>query len=106
MTGGRSALGALGVQQPPLRCEACARDYLEPEPRLFDYNSPWGACPQCEGFGDIVDIDMDLVVPNPAKSIREGAIAPWNTPAYAHELQELLALADDYGCRWTCRSSS
>ena len=80
-----------------LRCEACARDYLEPEPRLLDYNSPWGACPQCEGFGDIVDIDMDLIVPNPAKSIREGAIAPWNTPAYAHELQELLALADDYG---------
>ncbi len=80
-----------------LRCEACERDYLEPEPRLFDYNSPWGACPQCEGFGDIVDIDMDLVVPHPNKSIREGAIAPWNTPAYAHELQELLALADDYG---------
>ncbi len=79
-----------------LRCEACERDYLEPEPRLFDYNSPWGACPQCEGFGDIVDIDMDLVVPNPNKTIREGAIAPWNTPAYAHELQELLALADDY----------
>lgn len=80
-----------------LRCEACQRDYLEPEPRLFDYNSPWGACPQCEGFGDVVDIDMDLVVPNAAKSIRDGAIAPWNTPAYAHELQELLALADDYG---------
>jgi excinuclease ABC subunit A len=79
------------------RCEACRRDYLEPEPRLFDYNSPWGACPQCEGFGDIVDVDMDLVVPNPAKTIRDGAIAPWNTPAYAHELQELLALAGDFG---------
>jgi excinuclease ABC subunit A len=89
-----------------LRCEACARDFLEPEPRLFDYNSPWGACPQCEGFGDVVDIDMDLVVPNPAKSIRDGAIAPWNTPAYAHELDELLALAADYGCRWMFPSSS
>ena len=99
-----------------LRCEDCGRDYPTPEPRLYDYNSPLGACPQCEGFGDTVDVDMDLVVPDGAKSIREGAIAPWNTPAYAHELQELLALADDYGipvdvpfsgwARSTCGSSA
>ena len=80
-----------------LRCEDCGRDYPPPEPRLYNFNSPLGACPQCEGFGDTVDVDMDLVVPDRAKSIREGAIAPWNSPAYAHELQELLALADDYG---------
>ncbi len=80
-----------------LRCEDCGRDYPTPEPRLYDYNSPLGACPQCEGFGDTVDVDMDLVVPDGAKSIREGAIAPWNSPAYAHELQELLVLADAYG---------
>lgn len=80
-----------------LRCEDCGRDYPAPEPRLFDYNSPLGACPQCEGFGDTVEMDMDLVVPDPFKTLREGAIAPWNTPAYAHELDELLALADDYG---------
>ena len=80
-----------------LRCEDCGRDYPVPEPRLFDYNSPLGACPQCEGFGDTVEMDMDLVVPDPFKTLREGAIAPWNTPAYAHELDELLALAGDYG---------
>jgi len=80
-----------------LRCEDCGRDYPTPEPRLFDYNSPLGACPQCEGFGDTVEMDMDLVVPDPFKTLREGAIAPWNTPAYAHELDELLALADDCG---------
>jgi excinuclease ABC subunit A len=79
-----------------LRCGQCERDYPTPEPRLYDANSPLGACPECEGFGDVVDVDMDLVVPNPAKSIRDGAIAPWSTPAYAHELEELLALADDY----------
>lgn len=79
-----------------LRCEDCGRDYPVPEPRLFDYNSPLGACPECEGFGDTVEMDMDLVVPDPFKTLREGAIAPWNTPAYAHELDELLALADDY----------
>ena len=80
-----------------LRCESCGLDYPVPEPRLFSFNSPLGACPRCEGFGNLVDVDMDLVVPDPSKSLREGAIAPWNTPAYAHELRELLALAPDYG---------
>ena len=79
-----------------LRCEACGIEYPEPEPQLFNFNRPLGACPECEGFGNIVATDMDRVVPDPSKSIREGAIAPWNTPAYAHELEELLALADDY----------
>ncbi len=77
-------------------CADCDRDYPQPEPRLFSFNSPLGACPECEGFGSVFDVDLDLVVPNPGKSIRDGAIAPWNSPAYIHELQELLDLADDY----------
>ncbi len=79
-----------------LRCEPCGLDYPDLEPRLLSFNSPLGACPECEGFGNVIDIDMELVVPDASKSIREGAVAPWNTPAYAHELEELLALADDY----------
>jgi excinuclease ABC subunit A len=79
-----------------LACENCGREYPNPEPRLYSFNSPLGACPQCEGFGNIVDIDMQRVVPDENKSLREGAIAPWNTPAYRHELEELLALARDY----------
>ena len=79
-----------------LRCDTCQIDYPPPEPRLFSFNSPLGACPRCSGFGDILDPDLDLIVPNPAKSIRDGAIAPWNTPAYAHELDELTQLADEY----------
>ncbi len=79
-----------------LTCEDCGLEYPPPEPRLFSFNSPLGACPQCEGFGNVIGIDMDLVVPDRKKSLREGAIAPWNTPAYEHELQELLALAPDY----------
>ena len=79
-----------------LACEECGLEYPAPEPRLFSFNSPLGACPQCEGFGNVIDIDMELVVPDANKSIRDGAIAPWNSPAYAHELQELLALAADY----------
>ncbi len=78
------------------RCDRCDIDYHEPVPRLFNFNNPLGACPTCEGFGDIVDVDMDLVVPDKTLSLAEGAIAPWNTPSYKHELEELLALADDY----------
>lgn len=75
------------------RCNACDIDFPDPEPRLFSFNNPLGACPTCEGFGDVMEVDMDLVVPDPSKSIREGAIAPWNTPSYSHEREELLALA-------------
>ncbi len=78
-------------------CPDCQRDFPAPEPRLYSFNSPLGACPECEGFGNVIGIDMDLVVPDPRKTIRDGAIAPWNSPAYAHELEELLALADHYG---------
>jgi len=78
------------------RCDACGIDFPTPEPQLLSYNNPLGACPTCEGFGNVIDVDMDRVVPDPDKSLRDGAIAPWNTPAYAHELQELLALASDF----------
>ena len=78
------------------RCDQCDIDFPQPVPRLFNFNNPLGACPECEGFGEIVDFDMDLVVPDKSISLAEGAIAPWNTPAYSHELDELMALADDY----------
>lgn len=80
-----------------LRCNGCRREFAEPEPQLFNFNSPLGACPVCEGFGSVVETDMDLVVPDKSLSLRQGAIAPWRTPAYEHELEELLALAEDYG---------
>jgi excinuclease ABC subunit A len=80
-----------------LRCEACGIQYPDVVPQLLNYNNPLGACPACEGFGNTIDVDMNRVAPDPEKSLRGGAIAPWNTPAYAHELEELLALAPDYG---------
>jgi excinuclease ABC subunit A len=79
-----------------LRCNTCGIEYPEPEPQLFNFNRPIGACPECEGFGNIVVTDMQRVVPDQSKTIREGAIAPWNAPSYAHELEELLALAGEY----------
>jgi len=78
------------------RCDACGIDYPTPEPQLLNFNNPLGACPECEGFGNVIGIDMERVVPDVSKSLREGAIAPWNTPAYSHELDELVALAADY----------
>jgi|694.fasta_scaffold00002_71 excinuclease ABC subunit A len=77
-------------------CHPCRIDYPEPTANLFSFNHASGACPACEGFGATISIDPDAVIPDPSKSIRQGAIAPWNTPSYRHELDELLALADDY----------
>lgn len=79
-----------------LACEACNRELPEADVRLFNFNHPWGACPRCEGFGRTSDLDDSLIVPDQSLSLRDGAIAPWRTPAYRHELDELLALADDY----------
>jgi len=78
------------------RCNVCDIDFPPAVARLFNFNNPMGACPQCEGFGNVSDIDMDLVIPDRDKSLREGAIAPWNSPSYRHELDELLALAKRY----------
>ena len=75
------------------RCSGCGRDYLEPDPRLFRSNSPLGACPACEGFGRVIDLDLGRIVPDPSRSIRDGAIAPWTTPAYVGKLHELLGRA-------------
>jgi excinuclease ABC subunit A len=82
-----------------LRCNGCGREFPRPEPQLLNFNSPLGACPRCEGFGSVVETDMGLVVPDRSKSLRDGAVAPWNTPAYAHELAELLKLAPAVGLR-------
>ena len=90
---------AVHMFRTALECDNCGTMYPVPEPKLFSFNSPLGACPECEGFGNTIDLDMDLVVPDRTKSLRAGAIAPWNTPAYEHELRELIELADDYNVR-------
>ena len=63
-------------------CKSCHRPGQEPEPRLFSFNNPFGACPRCQGFGNTVDFDLKLVIPDTGLSLSEGAIAPWNTPKY------------------------
>jgi excinuclease ABC subunit A len=63
-------------------CKVCRIRYEQPEPRLFSFNNPFGACPRCQGFGNTIDFDMDLVVPDKSKSLAEGAIEPWTKPKY------------------------
>jgi excinuclease ABC subunit A len=61
-------------------CKFCNIDYREPEPILFSFNSPAGACPRCQGFGNTIDFSMDLAIPNRSLSINEGAVEPWTKP--------------------------
>jgi excinuclease ABC subunit A len=74
-------------------CRTCAIPYEDPQPRLFSFNNPFGACPTCHGFGNIVELDMSLVVPDPKKSIQQGAIEPWTKPHYRAQLAELKRAA-------------
>jgi len=72
-------------------CKQCARAFPTPEPSLFSFNNPWGACPECQGFGRTIDYDMDLVVPDPSLSLAEGAIEPWTRPQYEWVLEDFAA---------------
>lgn len=71
--------------------------YEDPDPRLFSFNNPVGACPKCQGFGRSVGIDMNLVVPDPNKTLRSGAIQPWNFPKWRENLRDLLRVAPKAG---------
>jgi excinuclease ABC subunit A len=74
-------------------CKTCHRVYREPEPSLFSFNNPYGACPRCQGFGNTIDFDLDLIIPDKSKTLDEGAIDPWNRPKYRSYLTELRRAA-------------
>src|SRR5688572_17872354 len=74
-------------------CRACNIQYEIPQPRLFSFNNPFGACPTCHGFGNIIELDMNLVVPDPTKSISQNAIEPWAKPHYRSCLAALKKVA-------------
>ena len=73
-------------------CPYCGFTIGELEPRLFSFNAPFGACPECDGLGAKLEVDMDLVVPDQTKTLHEGAIAPWN-PISSHYYPNLLEQA-------------
>ena len=70
--------------------ECCGIRYEEPEPRFFSFNNPFGACPVCQGFSKTIGIDMNLVIPDPNKSIMDGAIAPFRGAKYSSFLRDLV----------------
>jgi excinuclease ABC subunit A len=76
-------------------CANCHRPGREPEPRLFSFNNPFGACPRCQGFGNTVDYDLNLVIPDKSLSLNDGAIDPWNRPKYRGWFSELRKQAPE-----------
>jgi len=79
------------------RFELDGIEFPEPSPQLFNYNNPYGACPTCEGYGRILGIDPDKVVPDPTKSVYDGAIAAWKGEKYGEWLQLMLNQAHRFG---------
>ncbi len=80
-------------------CRTCGIAYETPQPRLFSFNNPFGACPTCNGFGNVIELDMQLVVPDPAKTLTGGAVEPWSKPHYRSHLAELKREARKTGLR-------
>ncbi len=74
-------------------CKQCNLRYDEPEPRLFSFNNPFGACPRCQGFGNTIDFDLNLVIPNSGLSLADGAIEPWTKPKHRSLATEMRRYA-------------
>jgi len=89
--------GKVHIFSERFECQKCNLTYETPQPRLFSFNNPFGACPTCHGFGNIIELDLDLVVPDKNKSIQQGAIEPWTKTHYRAQLAELKRAARPAG---------
>ena len=78
-------------------CQLCHITYEPPEPRLFSFNNPYGACPDCQGFGNTITLDLDRVVPDTSKTLAEGAVDPWTKPRYRSFHGRLIQFAQCRG---------
>ncbi len=78
-------------------CQLCHKSYEEPEPRLFSFNNPFGACSECQGFGNTITMDLDLVIPDKSRSLSQGAVHPWTKPRYRAFHNRLLHFAEKHG---------
>src|ERR1700680_1756456 len=74
-------------------CKACNIRYEEPEPRLFSFNNPYGACPRCQGFGNTIDFDLELVIPDQSLTLNQGAVDSWTRPKYRSLFTDLKRFA-------------
>src|ERR1700756_2660249 len=89
-----------------LACPTCGRSFDEPAPRNFSFNSPYGACPNCDGLGTKFEVDPDLVVPDPDLSIEDGAITPWGGTRgeYFGRVLEAVATAHSFSTKTPWRN--
>jgi excinuclease ABC subunit A len=92
----REGEGEVHTYSERFACLYCGISMPELEPRSFSFNAPHGACPRCTGLGSMMEIDPDLVVPDPSLSINEGAILPWSSGATGYYEQITQAIADRY----------
>src|SRR5260370_13435333 len=69
-------------------CKTCGLTFVEPQPNLFSFNSPVGACPRCQGFGNTIDYDMDLIIPDSSLWLQDGACDPWTKPQHTWAYQD------------------
>ncbi|TNF71849.1 MAG: ATP-binding cassette domain-containing protein, partial [Acidobacteria bacterium] len=97
--GNLEARGEKGVRyfSSTLGCPECGIKLRKPVPALFSFNSPLGACPSCQGFGRVIGIDRERVIPDPVWTLEERPIAPWNTPAYEELYEDLLVACRQEG---------
>jgi excinuclease ABC subunit A len=82
-----------------LHCPKCGCDFRDPTPPLFAFNSPLGACPTCQGFGRIIGVDLEKVIPDPSLCLDDRPIAAWNTPAYESAYDDLFRACRRYSVR-------
>jgi excinuclease ABC subunit A len=75
-------------------CQYCRIQYRTPEPRLFSFNNPFGACPTCQGFGNTITIDPELVIPDPSLTLSQGPIDPFSKPRYTKFQKKLVRYAE------------
>ncbi len=80
-------------------CNKCGTEFIEPTPHMFSFNSPLGACTNCQGYGRIIGIDLEKVIPNRALRLDEMPIAPWNSPGYEDCYDDLKKAAAKYKFR-------
>ena len=82
-----------------LHCPSCGRDFRDPTPPLFAFNSPLGACATCQGFGRVIGVDLEKVIPDPDLRLDERPVAAWNTPAYESAYDDLFRACRRYSVR-------
>src|SRR6266702_4093808 len=93
LSGGEIENGTKYRFSAAFECTACHRASREHEPRLFSFNNHYGACPRCQGFGNTIDFDPNLILPDRSKTLAQGAIAPWTTTKYRPFHGEMIRAA-------------